>query len=94
MIVLPNNTVLLANNTHEPHQAFRVGACAWGVQFHPEYSKAVMLEYIEKQRAVIEQCGQNCDAIKTNTEETLAAQQLLVVFMNYCIQRHGLFINV
>ncbi len=86
VIVLPNNAVLLANNTHEPHQAFRVGACAWGVQFHPEYSKAVMLEYIEKQRAVIERCGQDCDAIKTNTEETLAAQQLLALFVKYCFK--------
>jgi GMP synthase (glutamine-hydrolysing) len=86
VIVLPNNAVLLANNAHEPHQAFRVGPCAWGVQFHPEYSKTVMLEYIEKQRAVIARHQQNCDAIKNNTEETLVAQRLLVLFVEYCFK--------
>jgi GMP synthase (glutamine-hydrolysing) len=34
--VLPPGAVLLASSPMYPHQAFRLGACAWGVQFHPE----------------------------------------------------------
>lgn len=34
--------VRLAGNAHEPHQAYRIGANAWGVQFHPEFSLAAM----------------------------------------------------
>jgi len=43
---LPPGATLLAGNAQEPHQAFRVGACAWGVQFHPEFSADVMRGYI------------------------------------------------
>lgn len=43
---LPPGATLLAGNDHEPHQAYRVGGCAWGVQFHPEFSAAAMRAYI------------------------------------------------
>ncbi len=33
---LPSGAVLLANSVSYPVQAFRVGACAWGLQFHIE----------------------------------------------------------
>ena len=35
---LPENSCWLAASAQYPHQAFRVGASAWGVQFHPEIS--------------------------------------------------------
>ena len=34
--LLPAGAVLLAASTHYPHQAFRVGDRAWGIQFHIE----------------------------------------------------------
>jgi len=34
--ILPAGAVLLAASTHYPHQAFRVGDRAWGIQFHIE----------------------------------------------------------
>ena len=33
--VLPQDAVLLGTGPVYPHQAFRVGATSWGVQFHP-----------------------------------------------------------
>ncbi|RIQ11789.1 type 1 glutamine amidotransferase [Jiangella rhizosphaerae] len=36
---LPPGAVWLASSALYPHQAFRVGAAAWGVQFHPEVSE-------------------------------------------------------
>ncbi|MGH8868297.1 MAG: type 1 glutamine amidotransferase, partial [Actinomycetes bacterium] len=36
IVDLPPGAVLLATGDTYPHQAFRVGPCAWGVQFHPE----------------------------------------------------------
>lgn len=36
---LPSGAVLLGSSAMYPHQAFRVGAAAWGVQFHPEVSE-------------------------------------------------------
>ncbi|UMG94110.1 type 1 glutamine amidotransferase [Nocardioides sp. TF02-7] len=38
VVELPSGAVLLAGSTTYPHQAFRVGPRAWGVQFHPEVS--------------------------------------------------------
>jgi GMP synthase (glutamine-hydrolysing) len=36
---LPTQAVWLARSSLYPHQAFRVGSCAWAVQFHPELSR-------------------------------------------------------
>jgi GMP synthase-like glutamine amidotransferase len=33
---LPVGATLLAASTYHPHQAFRIGTRAWGIQFHPE----------------------------------------------------------
>jgi len=38
---LPPNAVLLAASTHYPHQAFRLGPAAWGLQFHIECDTAM-----------------------------------------------------
>lgn len=35
---LPAGAVLLGSSSQYPHQAFRLGPAAWGLQFHPEVS--------------------------------------------------------
>jgi GMP synthase (glutamine-hydrolysing) len=47
---LPPNAQVLAWNAHEAHQAFRIGRCAWGVQFHPEFDADIMRAYIDTMR--------------------------------------------
>jgi GMP synthase-like glutamine amidotransferase len=51
---LPIDTVLLAASTHYPHQAFRLGPAAWGVQFHIECDTAMFASwaYAEAQTLV------------------------------------------
>lgn len=39
---LPEGAVLLASSATYANQAFRVGACAWAVQFHPEVTSEVV----------------------------------------------------
>jgi GMP synthase-like glutamine amidotransferase len=39
---LPDGAVLLASSTVCRVQAYRIGGCAWGVQFHPEADGAVL----------------------------------------------------
>lgn len=42
---LPVGGVLLAASAACPHQAFRVGAAAWGLQFHPEVTEAIIRDW-------------------------------------------------
>jgi GMP synthase (glutamine-hydrolysing) len=42
---LPPGAIRLAENAWDANQAYRVGACAWGVQFHPEFDAEVMRAY-------------------------------------------------
>lgn len=39
---LPDGSVLLASSPACPHQAFRIGANAWGLQFHPEVNEQII----------------------------------------------------
>ena len=48
VIKLPKNATRLAFNKHDKNHAFRVGSCAWGVQFHPEFDKNIMNLYIKE----------------------------------------------
>ena len=42
---LPEGAVLLATSEACPHQAFRVGASAWGLQFHPEVTEKILRDW-------------------------------------------------
>jgi GMP synthase-like glutamine amidotransferase len=42
---LPEGAVLLASSVACPHQAFRVGDSAWGLQFHPEVTEAIIRDW-------------------------------------------------
>ncbi|MFT4267938.1 MAG: glutamine amidotransferase [Xenophilus sp.] len=47
VLALPPGAVALARNDWEPHQAFRFGETAWGVQFHPEFDADAMRGYVD-----------------------------------------------
>lgn len=65
---LPEGAVLLAANEFEPHHAFRVGANAWGVQFHPEFSELAMGGYVEHLAADLPDAGRIAAAIRPTPE--------------------------
>lgn len=50
VVQLPEGAVLLASAALDPNHAFRVGPCAWGVQFHPEFDANIVRGYIEARR--------------------------------------------
>jgi GMP synthase-like glutamine amidotransferase len=51
---LPGNAVLLASSPKYQHQAFRVGRCAYGTQFHIETTPDVVLSWAEDSPEVAE----------------------------------------
>jgi len=73
---LPPDAVCLAFNSHEPNQAFRIGKCAWGVQFHPEYTSMIMRSYIEEQRDELREAGAHIADLQSAVEETLFRPKL------------------
>ncbi len=83
---LPQKALLLASNPFEPHHAFRIGRCAWGVQFHPEFSTDAMRAYIDEQREVLMEGNQSLSALKEGVLKTAAANALLKRFKLLCRQ--------
>ncbi|NTW51711.1 MAG: glutamine amidotransferase [Chlorobiaceae bacterium] len=77
VLQLPPGSVLLGGNGHEAHHAFRIGRCAWGVQFHPEYTAAVMRGYIEEQRRGLEAAGKDVEGMIAGVVECPDAATLL-----------------
>lgn len=77
---LPSDAILLAKNEFEPHQAFRVGKCAWGVQFHPEFSDAIMRAYLGVQAPDLESEGFDSQAMINSVISAPEASGLLERF--------------
>lgn len=48
VLELPERAIRLALTDMDPNHAFRVGECAWGVQFHPEFDEEIMRAYIDE----------------------------------------------
>lgn len=80
VLCLPPNATRLAFNTYEPNHAFRIGECAWGVQFHPEYNADIMRSYIEEQATELDSAGLNITELLCTVEETPVAGKTLRSF--------------
>lgn len=77
---LPRDAVHLASSPFENHHAFRIGSCAWGVQFHPEFTSSAMRAYLAKNRDALAAEKQDVDALLANTLDTPHAATLLSRF--------------
>lgn len=72
---LPAGATLLAASTRYPHQAFRLGDRAWGLQFHIECDTAMIAEWATDS-ALLAELGYDpqlvisaCDAVMADVEE-------------------------
>ena len=74
---LPDDAVRLAHSDNEPNQAFRVGPCAWGVQFHPEFTPEIMTAYLQTQAQALKEEGQNPDGLIDSVRTAAVAASLL-----------------
>ncbi|MEH1011666.1 type 1 glutamine amidotransferase [Micromonospora sp. CPCC 206060] len=72
---LPRGATLLAASTRYPHQAFRLGDRAWGLQFHIECDTAMIADWATDSRLLAdlgydpELVVAACDAVMTDVEE-------------------------
>jgi GMP synthase (glutamine-hydrolysing) len=86
VLTLPPGAILLAENDFEPHHAFRIGHCAWGVQFHPEYNLDFMRDYLYKQQEALTEAGQDVARLAGGICATPAASSLLAGFTSLAMQ--------
>lgn len=77
VLALPPGAVRLAGNGFEPHHAFRLGPCAWGLQFHPEFNRSIVRSYVLNQAKELEAAGRDLSAILGALKETPFAALIL-----------------
>jgi GMP synthase (glutamine-hydrolysing) len=89
VIRLPANALRLAGNPYEVHHAFRIGECAWGVQFHPEFTADIMQAYVGEHAAALCEQGHDVPALKAAIGHTEPVNALLQRFHAYCVQKQA-----
>ncbi len=81
VLALPEGGRLLATSQQDAACAFRWGKCAWGVQFHPEFSTTLMRGYIRAKRGALADEGSDAAAMDSAVRATPRARQLLRRFV-------------
>ena len=92
VLSLPPDAIRLAANSFDRCHAIRIGSCAWGVQFHPEYDTSVMRSYVEEQAQELEFAGRDVSELYGSVRDTPEAASLLRKFseiVNGSQQGHG-----
>jgi len=69
VLALPPGAALLAGSPAYPHQAFRVGAAAWGLQFHPEARPSMVERWAEQDAAEVAEAGLDARAAAAEAAE-------------------------
>lgn len=77
---LPAGAEHLASSVFEKNHAFRFGKCAWGVQFHPEFSAEVSARYVVHQSARLNAQGITTESIRAKVAPSPEAEQILLRF--------------
>lgn len=85
--VLPPGATVLARNGFEPHHAFRVGPCAWGVQFHPEFTPEATQAYLLHLASDLQAQGEDAHALHARVGPTPQAAGLLGRFARLVADR-------
>ncbi len=77
---LPPGAVALAANHRDPHQAVRYRTSVWGIQFHPEFTAAVMRGIIEDNQATLARAGLDADRALSYVKDIPALSSILRQF--------------
>lgn len=80
VLELPEGAVHLASNPMDSNHAFRIGECAWGIQFHPEFDADIMTEYIDAFHDWLVENGADPDSLLKNCHDIPDNPRLLKRF--------------
>ncbi len=84
---LPPGATVLASNAFEPHHAFRVGECAWGVQFHPEFGTEATRAYVQHLASDLQRQGVEAQHLLDRVQPSPQAASLLARFAQLVVSR-------
>ena len=71
IVELPPGAVLLASSSRYAHQAFRVGTCAWGLQFHIETPPEMVRRWGQEYAAAVLAAGLDPQGLAERAVEEL-----------------------
>ncbi len=72
IVELPADAVLLAASARYPHQAFRLGDRAWGLQFHIECDAAMIAVWVRADDGALDELGYDGAAVVAAVQQVLA----------------------
>jgi GMP synthase (glutamine-hydrolysing) len=79
----PEGARVLAHSTLDPHSVIAFGPRQWGVQFHPEFDRAIMRAYIEARREIVSSEGLDADAMMIGVVDTFPITGVLARFAKW-----------
>lgn len=85
---LPSNAIILASNAKDKHQAVRFSTNTWGVQFHPEFDKEVMKEYILNQNEGLKKLGLDAKSLLQKVDRCEMSHQILHNFIQIAREKN------
>ena len=77
---LPPGAKLLVSSRKDPHHAFVIHDCMWGIQFHPEFDAEITETYACHHREDMEKAGFEIDDIIRTCHDTPYGNRLLKRF--------------
>jgi GMP synthase (glutamine-hydrolysing) len=86
VIELPPGARVLARTEREPYAALRFSPTAWGVQFHPEFDRGVVTDYVEARADALRSEGQDPDRILSDAQDTPGGRSVLKRFIEYALR--------
>ncbi|MDC0598383.1 glutamine amidotransferase [Gammaproteobacteria bacterium] len=87
VIELPDQAEILASNDFESHHSLRYGENVWGVQFHPEFSAAVMKAYVTERNQDLTAEGLSVEGLLSTISETSRAKSVLLNFAHIVLAK-------
>ena len=73
----PPGATRLASSARDPHLALAYGPAAWGVQFHPEFEKNILVAYIRECSDLLRSQGQDPEALIRSSRAAPRTKALL-----------------
>jgi GMP synthase (glutamine-hydrolysing) len=89
VVRLPPGARLLAGNDFEPHQAFSIGTNVWGVRFHPEFTAAILSQYVHHSKKHLLQEPPSTEESCSPVLEEIYGKRILKRFLEIASQKEN-----